>query len=174
MVRTAIPIRATNPHMRFILGLLSALLGALAGWSALAALVIALAGPDRDGGIAMGAFFDIGPIGGLVGFIAGVWLFVRKGTVCETVPSSDAEQSGAATRMPTRISRPFAACLLIITAGLAWSAWYELVRSPYLTHGFMTLDLQFRLASGMTLPPKQRRCAYRRGGRTATRDHLAE
>ena len=65
MVRTASPIRATNPHMRFILGLLSALLGALAGWSALAALVIALAGPDRDGGIAMGAFFDIGPIGGV-------------------------------------------------------------------------------------------------------------
>jgi len=141
--------------MRVIFGLLSGLIGALAGWLGLAFLVASLAGPDRDGGIAMGAFFDIGPIGGLVGFIAGVLLFVRTGIVRETVPSSDAEQAGAATRVPTLISRPFAACLLIIAAGLAWSAWYELIRSPYLTHGFMTLDLQFRLPSGTTLPPSK-------------------
>jgi hypothetical protein len=59
------------------------------------------------------------------------------------------------TRPRTRISRPFAVCLLIIAAGIAWSTWYELIRSPYLTHGFMTLDLQFRLPPGMVLPPNK-------------------
>jgi len=56
--------------MRFILGFLSGVIGLLAGWFGLAALVIGLSGPDRDGGVAMGAFFNIGPIGGLVGFVA--------------------------------------------------------------------------------------------------------
>jgi hypothetical protein len=141
------------PFMRIIFGLLSGLIGALAGWFGLAFLVISLAGPDRDGGIAMGAFFFIGPIGGLVGFVAGVLLFVKTGIVRKAVPSPDAEGAGAATRPRTHISRPFAVCVLIIVGGLAWSAWYELIRSPYLTHGFMTLDLQFRLPPGMTLPP---------------------
>jgi hypothetical protein len=58
------------PFMRFILGFLSGVIGLLAGWFGLAALVISLSGPDRDGGVAMGAFFNIGPIGGLVGFVA--------------------------------------------------------------------------------------------------------
>ena len=67
--------------MRIILGLLSGLLGALAGWFGLALLVISLAGSGRDGGVAMGAFFLIGPIGGLVGLIAGVLLFIKIGIV---------------------------------------------------------------------------------------------
>jgi len=41
---------------------------------------------------------------------------------------------------------------VIIAGGIAWWTWYELIRSPYLTHGFMTLDLQFRLPPGMILP----------------------
>jgi MFS family permease len=139
--------------MRFILGLLSGLLGMLAGWFGLAFLLISILGPDRDGGTAMGAFFNIGPIGGIVGFIVGVWLFSKIGVVRESAPSPDAEQSGAATRLPTRISRPFAVAVLVVAGGLAWWAWYELIRSPYLTHGFMTLDLQFRLPPGMVLPP---------------------
>ena len=69
--------------MRFIIGFLSGILGALAGWFGLAMLVISLAGPDRDGGIAMGAFFQIGPIGGIVGFIAGVVLFAKFGMVSQ-------------------------------------------------------------------------------------------
>jgi len=125
--------------MRIILGLLSALLGMLAGWSALAALVIMLAGPDRDGGIAMGAVFNIGPIGGVAGLIAGIWLFVRFGLV-------------RSTALP---SFPFAVTVLFIAAGLVWWAWYELIRSPNLSHGFMTLELQFRLPAGMTLPDKE-------------------
>jgi hypothetical protein len=140
--------------MRIVLGVLSALLGALAGWSALAALVIMLAGPDRDGGIAMGAFFDIGPIGGVAGLIAGIWLFVRFGLVRNAVPLPASETSDAAPRPAARLSLPFAIPVLLVAAGLAWWGWYEFIRSPYLSHGFMTLDIQFRLPTGMTLPDK--------------------
>jgi hypothetical protein len=139
--------------MRFVLGLLSGLLGMLTGWFALAILVISLAGPDRDGGIAMGAFFEIGPVGGLVGFVIGVWLFIKKGIVRERASPPDAALPIAAARLArTRISRPFAVAILALAGGLAWWGWYELIRSPYLTHGFMTLELQFKLPSGSSLP----------------------
>lgn len=141
--------------MRFILGFLSALLGALAGWSALAALVIMLAGPDRDGGIAMGAFFDIGPIGGVVGLIAGIWLFVRFGLVRNAAPPAAAETSDAAPHRATRPSYPFAATVLLAVAILGYWGWYEFIRSPNLSHGFMTLQVEFRLPAGMTLPDKE-------------------
>ena len=80
--------------MRIILGFLSGAVGMLAGWFGLAFLVIALAGPDRDGGVAMGAFFNIGPLGALLGFGVGVWLFVKFGLVAQrgasaTGPSSE-------------------------------------------------------------------------------------
>jgi MFS family permease len=154
--------------MRIILGLLSGLLGMLAGWFGLAFLIVGLSAPDREGGTAMSAFFDIGPIGGVVGLIAGVWLFTRIGVVRESASSSDrktfaaetstaetpaAETSAPATAPRTRVSRPFAVAVVILAGGLAWWAWFELIRSPYLTHGFMTLDLQFRLPPGMALPP---------------------
>jgi hypothetical protein len=140
--------------MRFIIGFLSGVLGLLAGWFALAALVISLGGPDRDGGVVMGAFFNIGPLGGLVGFVAGVLLFIKIGTIAQGPSSSDAERPGAAPApRRTRVSRPFAVVVLLIVGGLAWWGWYELIRSPYLTHGYMTLQLQFRLPSGMPLPP---------------------
>lgn len=141
--------------MRIILGFLSGLLGALAGWSGLAALVIALAGPDRDGGIAMGAFFDVGPIGGVVGLIAGIWLFVRFGLVRNAAPEPPAEASDAAPHRATRLSFPFAVTVLLIVAILGWWGWYEFIRSPYLSHGFMTLQVEFRLPAGMTLPDKE-------------------
>jgi hypothetical protein len=140
--------------MRFIIGFLSGVLGLLAGWFALAALVVVLAGPDRDGGIAMGAVFTIGPIGGLAGFVAGVWLFIKIGLVSQR-PSSPAAQRSDAAPARKRVSRPFAVAVLVITTGLASWGWYELIRSPYLTHGDdaeMTLGMQFRLPPGKTLP----------------------
>ncbi len=76
--------------MRFIVGFMSGVIGLLAGWAGLAAVVIGLAGPDRDGGIAMGAFFNIGPIGGVVGFAAGVLLFIKLGMVAQAPSSPDA------------------------------------------------------------------------------------
>ncbi|MGY8710850.1 hypothetical protein RAD16_34395 [Bradyrhizobium sp. 18BD] len=141
--------------MRFVLGFLSALLGALAGWSGLAALVVMLAGPDRDGGIAMGAFVDIGPIGGIAGLIAGIWLFMRFGLIRNTAPPPTAESSDDAPRRTARLSLPFAIPVLLIAAGLAWWGWHEFIRSPNLSHGFMTLDIEFRLPAGMALPDSE-------------------
>lgn len=147
--------------MRFIIGFLSGVLGMLAGWAGLAALVVALAGPDRDGGIAMGAFFNIGPIGGFVGFIVGVLLFIKIGLVRKSPPSPDVAPADAASApapapapAPRRLSPVFAGIVVAIVAGLAWWGWYELIRSPYLSHGYMTLALQFRLPPGMELPPE--------------------
>lgn len=152
--------------MRVVLGCLSGVLGMLAGWFGLAFLVVALAGPDRDGGIAMGAFFNIGPIGAVIGFGVGVWLFVKFGLVAEraaavpvsSAPASSSEPASApspgAAVAPARrrISAPFAVVILAVVGGLAWWGWYEFIRSPYLTHGFMTLALQFRLPAGMAPP----------------------
>ncbi len=90
----------------------------LAGWFGLAFLLISVLGPDRDGGTAMGAFFNIGPIGGVVGFILGVWLFTKIGVVRNSAPSPDAEKLDAVPLLPTRILRPFAAALLVIAGGL--------------------------------------------------------
>ena len=147
--------------MRVALGFLSGVVGMLAGWFGLAFLVIALAGPDRDGGVAMGAFFNIGPLGALIGFGVGVWLFVKFGLVAQgasltTAPSSEpvsASSLGVAVAPATaRISRLFAVVVLAIVGGLAWWAWYEFIRSPYLTRGYMTLALQFRLPADMAAP----------------------
>jgi hypothetical protein len=159
--------------MRIVLGFLCGVVGMLAGWFGLAFTVIALAGPDRDGGVAMGAFFNIGPLGALIGFGIGVWLFARFGLVAQgsvqgsvqgtaqgaslaTAPSSEpasASSPGAAVApATTRISRPFAVVVLAIVGGLTWWAWYEFIRSPYLTRGYMTLALQFRLPADMAVP----------------------
>ncbi len=133
--------------MRIILGFLSGVVGMLAGWFGLAFLVMALAGPDRDGGVAMGAFFNIGPLGALVGFGVGVWLFVKFGLVAQDAafvaapfsePASAPPPGAAVAPATARISRPFAVVVLAIVSGLASWAWYEFIRSPYLTHGYMT------------------------------------
>lgn len=152
----------------------------LAGWFGLAFLVVALAGPDRDGGTAMGAFFNIGPIGAVIGFGIGVWLFVKFGLVARhavaapvPVPSvepASAPSVGSTADVPAkiRISRPFAIAVVAIVGGLAWWGWYELIRSPYLTHGDMTLALQFRLPAGMAPPadPKDVEIILDEGGQT--------
>src|SRR4051812_7436647 len=145
--------------MRVVLGFLAGVVGMLAGWAGLAFLVVALAGPDRDGGVAMGAFFTIGPFGAVIGVALGIFLFVKFGLVARPVapaaqpslasvgeaPASAPPPGVAVTPAARRISRPFAAALLVIVGALAWWGWYEFIRSPYLTHGYMTLALQFRL-----------------------------
>lgn len=172
--------------MRFVVGFVSGVLGMLAGWFGLAMLVIALAGPDRDGGIAMGAFFNIGPIGAVVGFVAGVLLFIKIGMVRRARPAAAAADTDAAPAStpssapagaaepasapaPARVSPAFAVVVFAVAAGLAWWGWYELIRSPYLSHGFMTLELQFKLPPGMALPadPKDVHITVTEGGQWA-------
>jgi hypothetical protein len=151
--------------VRVTLGFLSGVVGMLAGWVGLAFLVIALAGPGRDGGVAMGAFFGIGPIGAVIGFAVGIFLFVKFGLVARPV----APASGVAVApVAGRISRPFAAVLLVIVGTLAWWGWYEFIRSPYLSHGDMTLALQFRLPENVAAPadPKDVEILLDEGGKT--------
>src|SRR5258708_1976121 len=103
--------------MRVVLGFLSGVVGMLAGWFGLAFLAIVLAGPDREGGVAMGAFFNIGPLGALIGFAVGIFLFVKFGLVARPaapaaaapLESASAPPLGVAVTPKTRqISRPFA------------------------------------------------------------------
>ncbi len=171
--------------MGIVLGFLSGVVGMLAGWAGLAFLVVALAGPDRDGGIAMGAFFNIGPIGAVIGFAAGIFLFVKFGLVARPVaptaqpplrsaeeepanaePTSAQSPGVAVTPGARGISRPFAAVLLVIVGTLAWWGWYEFIRSPYLTHGYMTFALQFRLPENVAAPadPKDAEILLDEGG----------
>lgn len=169
--------------MRILIGFLSGVLGLAAGWFGLAFFVISISGHDIDGGVAMGAFFQIGPIGGLVGFIVGVALFLKFG-VARREPAAPVPQIvGTAAPLPaaagsappdrvgakTRVSAPFTIAVLAIVAGLSWWAWYELIRSPYLTHGYMTLDLLFRLPAGSVPPtdPKDIQIEVMEGSRFA-------
>ena len=147
--------------MRYVIGFLSGVLGMLAGWAGLAFLVVSLAGEDRDGGIAMGAVFQIGPIGGFIGFIAGVWLFWKFGIArTQTLPASEVKEPETSVApsvsepppIRSRISKPFSGAVVLIAAFIAWQVWYEFIRSPYLTHGYMTLDLQFRFSPTTVLP----------------------
>ena len=85
------------------------------------------------------------------------------------VPSgpASAPPAGAAVAPGGRqISRPFAVVVLAIVGGLAWWGWYEFIRSPYLTHGYMTLALQFKLPEGMAAPsdPKDVQILLNEGG----------
>ncbi len=101
--------------MRFVFGFLSGVLGALLGWFPLALLVINLT-PDRDLDTVVMAFFVIGPIGGVIGFGIGLWLFKKLGLVRDAVG--------------THVSRPYAIAILAIAAAMALWSWYEYFRSP--------------------------------------------
>lgn len=129
--------------MRYVIGFLSGILGALAGWFSLAMLVIALAGHDQDGGIAMGAFFQIGPVGAVIGFILGALVFIKLGQ--KRVSTED--------RTQRRRAAPLYALVVVgIAAMLSYWGWYTFIRSPYLTHGFMTLTMQFKLPPDAEVP----------------------
>jgi hypothetical protein len=130
-----------------VLGFLSGALGAAAGWLLAAMAAVALLGPDRDGAVAMAALFQVGPFGGVVGFALGVAAFWRLGFSRRRAPPA---LEGVAPRAP--ISRPFATIVLLTCGGLACWYWWEFIRSPYLSHGYMNLALQFRLPADMAPP----------------------
>jgi hypothetical protein len=111
--------------MRFVLGLLSGVLGMLAGWLSLGILVINLNAAGRDLGTVMMAFFEIGPVGGLIGFIIGVLLFTRLGLV--RAPATP-RPGAVGARAGTHISRSLAIAILALAGGAAWWGWHEFLR----------------------------------------------
>jgi MFS family permease len=120
-----------------ILGLIA---GAVTGFGVGSVCVEIFQVSKFEGGAGMLVFYTFTPAGAIIGGILGAWLLGRLGM------KKDAEP---------RISRRFAFVILAIAAGLVWWAWYEFIRSPYLTHGAdaeMTLSMQFRLPPAITLP----------------------
>lgn len=67
--------------MTFLLAVLGGIAGLIVGWIVTAAATIIigdLAGASNfEGALGMGAIFGIGPLGGVVGLVFGVWLVVR-------------------------------------------------------------------------------------------------
>jgi hypothetical protein len=97
------------------------------GWFALGLLVINLNSPGRDLGTVFMAFFEIGPVGGVIGFVIGVLLFIKLGVV--GAPAA-ALPRAAQPRAGKRLSRSFAIAILALAGGLTWWGWYEFIRSP--------------------------------------------
>ncbi len=67
--------------MRYVIAVLVGLVGLVLGWviAAFGALILgsALGLSDFEGERAMVAFFAIGPVGGLIGLVAGIWRGLR-------------------------------------------------------------------------------------------------
>jgi hypothetical protein len=68
--------------MSYLVAAIAGIFGLVAGWAAVAAVIIGLGSvlgvAGGDGGLAMTAFFAAGPIGGFIGLVAGVWLALRR------------------------------------------------------------------------------------------------
>ena len=68
--------------MKVLLAALAGLLGLMVGWAAAAFAFLGIGGlvgvSDFEGKRAMLAFFAVGPVGGLIGLIAGAWAVLRS------------------------------------------------------------------------------------------------
>jgi nitrate reductase gamma subunit len=68
--------------MRFVLAFLIGIVGLIVGWlvAAFGTLILgsAFGLSDFEGERAMVAFFAAGPVGGLIGIIAAIWLWSRR------------------------------------------------------------------------------------------------
>ncbi|MGE0584193.1 MAG: hypothetical protein AB7O39_03585 [Flavobacteriaceae bacterium] len=67
--------------MNYVAAGLAGIAGTIIGWLVAAFLAVGLGGVlgigEREGALAMTAFFAIGPVGGLIGLILAVWLLMR-------------------------------------------------------------------------------------------------
>lgn len=68
--------------MKFVIAILAGLFGLAIGWIVAAFGFLIIGGmvgvSDFEGQRAMLAFFAVGPIGGVVGLVAGTWLALHK------------------------------------------------------------------------------------------------
>jgi hypothetical protein len=98
--------------MTHLLALVAGVVGAAAGWAAAAAATIFIGGllgvSDFEGGRGMLAVWGIGPLGGLVGLVAGIALVLRK--------RGGFSLGGIAWRLPLVI----AGIAGLVAAGLWW------------------------------------------------------
>jgi MFS family permease len=128
--------------MAFVLALIAGLVGAALGWAAAAAATLLLAGrlgvSDFEGQRAMVAIFGIGPIGGLVGLVAGAALGLRW--------HRRHTAGGIAWRLPL--------VLLSIVGAAAAAIWWLYETRPVLNSGGPPPRLVFevRLPHGFAPP----------------------
>jgi hypothetical protein len=90
--------------VRFVIAILAGVIGLALGWIITAFAFLAIGGlvgvSDFEGKRAMLAFFGAGPIGGVAGFIAGIW----------------ASHKFRAGRQPTLLTLAIVAALLVLAA----------------------------------------------------------
>ena len=129
--------------MNFILAIVAGLVGAALGWAAVAAIALLVGSitgvSNFEGKLGIVAVFGFGPLGGLIGLIAGIWLVLRRG--------GQRSAAGAALRVPLVI--------LAIAALGAAGAWYLYETRPQLgsaSTGQARLDFEIRLPPGMAPP----------------------
>lgn len=130
--------------MRYVGAAVAGLFGAALGWALVAGATILIGDlvgvPQGDGGFAMSAFFGIGPIGGVIGLVLGIWLVLRRG--------GGAGGWGASARR-------VAIVLGIIVATVGGVAAYLYETRPLLgssSGAAPRLDFEIRLAQGLALP----------------------
>ncbi|MBL8566398.1 MAG: hypothetical protein JNM89_11840 [Hyphomicrobiaceae bacterium] len=126
--------------MNYVLAIIAGLIGAVLGWVAAAALAIGvgsmLGASNFEGALGMQAVFGIGPIGGVIGLVVGIWLALRKGGQTHT--------GAIAWRFPIVI-----AAIACIVAG---AFWYFYETRPLLAssgNAAPRLDFEIRLPPGV-------------------------
>jgi hypothetical protein len=128
--------------MKYLVPSIAGILGLAAGWIIAAAVLIGLSAllgvVDRDGGLAMMAFFGLGPFAGLIGLIAGVWLALRHSN----------RRSLAALATHVAATLLIVAALSAVTAGMFW------IDRPYVASNALPPSLVFeiKLPKGASAP----------------------
>ncbi len=126
---------------RIALATLAGIAGAVIGWIAFAAITLAaayvLGASSHDGGLEMSAFFGVGPVGGLIGFLAGSIIALRRGR--------DRQTGAVLARLPLVVLAA-AGLIGIIAAGL----WYA---RPLSAPNSMPPELLFEVRLPPGTPP---------------------
>ena len=131
--------------MNFLLAIAGGAVGAVVGWAIAALLTIWIGGlagvSDFEGGRGMLAVFGIGPIGGLLGLVLGIWLTLRW------------RGERGLPRLGLKIPLVIAA-IAALTAGGLWLAYEQRAGLGTSSGGHPTLEIELRLPAGMAPPAK--------------------
>lgn len=119
--------------MRYLATAVAGVVGGVIGWIGIAAAVMgitaALGMHDRDGGLAMSAFFFFGPFGGLAGLVIAVKLMLRR-----------RKEPGAAPL--GRHALVALGVVAMIAGGVMAGFWFN---RPYVTTSGLPPELRFEL-----------------------------
>ena len=130
--------------MTYGLAILSGGVGAVVGYAIAAAattFIGALLGASNfEGGLAMLAFFAVGPIGGVIGLVVGIWVVLRQ--------RGHRSASALAWRIPAGI-----AGIVVLVAGGVWLAYDMRPMLGTSSSGAPRLDFEIRMPPGAPVQP---------------------